>query len=125
MKIIKLKPKDKIKFVPITERWGRAEFEICPVFKYGYLREIWIVPRQQEIHDTRYLLEIPKEFKTREFSITAWTHKNIDLPDIWRNFWCKEHKTICFETYVPNNTNVLTFEIYHLTGVNLRFDKED
>lgn len=116
LKLIKITSEDKIKYVPITEKYGRAEFEFCPVFKYGKMKKIFIYPRQQEV-DYYYELETNNQ---KQFQITSWIHKT-DSPKIWIEYWCKEHKTICHRVYVPNNTDTLEFE--SLSVFEIRFVK--
>lgn len=121
-KIIQIKLSDKIKYKPITQRLGRAEFVICPIFKYGYLREIFIYRVQQETSEI-YHLDLEKELngsRINVFHITSWTHKR-DEPSIWQNFWCKKHKTISFEIYVPNNTNMIEFDFHFGNDLTIRF----
>jgi len=127
-KIVKLKwgkkygDKDyspKISFKDVHKDYGRAEFEIRPIFKYGKLKEFLIYPKQQETNVFYYVIEAQNQ---REFQISSWTHKGFANPNIWLEFWCKEHKTICHRVYVPKDTNIITFE--NLRTFNIRFDKE-
>ncbi|MEK0338014.1 MAG: hypothetical protein QQN41_11330 [Nitrosopumilus sp.] len=107
-----------IKFDPIHKRYGRAEFDICPIFKYGKLKKIFVFRRQQET-DECYEIEAQDQ---KEFQINTWTHKGFDNPNIWMNFWCKDHKTICFRVYVPPRTNIIEFD--SLSTFEIRFDRE-
>ena len=91
-KRIVLKPESKIKYIGLTEKWGKAEFQVCPIFKYGKLKKVLIYPRQQ---DTKYYYEIPAN-NQKEFQFASWTHKGIENPWVWRMVWCKEHKTISY-----------------------------
>lgn len=59
MKIKEIKIKDKIKYKAIDKVYGRAEFQICPVFKYGYLKEIFIY-RLQQNKDEAFHLDLKK-----------------------------------------------------------------
>lgn len=113
----------KIKYVPVTENLGRAEFLFCPVFKYGKMRKLFIFRLQQKNRE-HYCLDLEKIGlkNTTTFDITSWSHKK-DLPVIWRNFWCKEHKTISFEVYVPNNTDTIEFAYHFGDSLTIRFIK--
>ena len=108
-----------IDYKPMHERYGMAEFEICPIFKNGKLQKFMIYPKQQENNNVYY--EIPA-FGQKQFEITSWTQKTDSLR-IWMEFWCKEHKTICHRVYVPNNTDRIEFD--NLTVFMIRFVKKD
>lgn len=108
-----------IKFEPMHKDYGRAEFDICPVFKYGKLRKVLVFRRQQETNEV-YEIEAQGQ---KEFQIATWTHKGFENPYIWRNWWCKEHKTIAFSVYVPKGTNIMNFD--SLSAFGIRFDKEE
>jgi hypothetical protein len=112
---------EKIKYNPIHERYGRAEFAICPVFKRGILKEIFLYRRQQDI-DESYHIDLIKlgYLKTRCFDISSWSHKTED-PKIWRNPYCKEHKCVSFWVYVPNNTNTIEFGYHFGEAISIRF----
>jgi hypothetical protein len=118
-KIIKLKLGETIPFQPIHESLGRAEFEICPIFKYGKLKKIRIYPRQQEVDVFCYEIEAEDQ---EQFRIESWAYKGIESPRIWLEYWCKEDKTICHRVYVPNDTD--TIEIEHLSTLIIRFIKK-
>ena len=108
-----------IKFEPKHENYGSAEFDICPIFKYGKLKKIFVFRRQQETSEC-YEIEAQDQ---KEFQISTWTHKGFDIPNIWRNWWCKDHKTIAFSVYVPQQTDILVFD--SLSTFGMYFDKED
>ena len=107
-----------IRFKPRHDKYGHAEFTICPIFKYGKLKKVFVFRRQQ---DTSECYEIEAQDQ-KEFQIGTWTHKGFDVPNIWMNWWCKEHKTIAFAVYVPIQTNIIEFD--SLSTFGIRFDKE-
>jgi len=125
-KIVKISLDDKIYYTPVTEMWGRAEFDICPVFKRGYLRQIHIIRRQQETKE-EFVLDLERELnpsRIREFSITSEYGVEKPLPKIWRNFWCIVHKTISFSVYVPVDTNTIKFTPhFFLNSLDIIFTK--
>lgn len=108
-----------IRFKPVHEKYGRAEFDICPIFKYGKLQKVFVFRRQQETDET---YEIEAQGQTA-FEISTWLHKGFEHPRIWRNWWCKEHKTIAFSVYVPPQTNIIKFD--SLSTFEIKFDRED
>ena len=107
MKIIEIKIGDSIPYIWKTEKYGRAEFEFCPVYKYGYLKEIYIYPRQQNINKI-YVVKI--DYKVRNFQIEGTPYETNERH--WLNYWCKEHKTICQTWYVPSNSYSLKISAY-------------
>jgi len=119
---------DKIKYLWRTERYGRAEFQICPKFVRGKMTDVFIYRRQQPHEKNKEyhldLLKLLPKWRITEFQIDAWSHKT-DNPRIWRNWWCKEHKTIAFDIYVPNDTDTIEFDFHFGDNLTIRFVKED
>ena len=107
-----------IRFAPMHKDYGHAEFDICPVFKYGKLKRVFVYRRQQGTNEA-YEIEAQNQ---KEFSISTWEHKGFDIPRIWRNWWCEDHKTITFSVYVPKQTNIIEFSSLSTFGIN--FDEE-
>ena len=110
----------KIIFKDMHERFGHAQFQFCPIFKYGRLKKVMIYRIQQEEKDKVYELECQGQ---KEFQICTWTHKGLVHPNIWREFYCKEHKAICHDVYVPLGSNVIRFD--SLSTFMIRFEKEE
>ena len=119
-KCVKLKSGDKIPFVNETPDLGRAEFTFDLIYRRGYLRKVLIFRRQQE-NVTEYY-EVDTDYKPLDFSITHWSHKGTEHPDIWRGRWCKEHNAMMLEVYAPPGTNILTIDLG--SNVCFRFEKE-
>jgi len=107
MKTIKLKLTDKIEFTPMTDNYGHAEWILCPVFKYGKLKKICLHPLQQP--DKSGIIYEIETHNQKEFAIKTWQHKGMEFPNIWRNWWCKEHKTIAFDFYIDKRCNQISF----------------
>lgn len=115
-----IKVTDEIDYILKTENWGRCEFEICPVFKRGYLREVFFVRKQQK-NEECYRLEIDKDIKVNVFHIDSWNHKT-EHPKIWREFWCKNHKTISHDVYPPDMTSKIVFAYNFGNTLMMRFE---
>ena len=109
----------KIKFDDMHPKYGHAEFQICPIFRYGKLKKVILYRSQQETSEG---YEIPA-FNQKEFQICTWTSQGFEHPNIWREFWCKEHKCICHEVYVPKGTNTIEFDSLSVFGI--RFVKKE
>lgn len=105
--LVELKLKDTISYKDIHPSYGRAEFEFCPVYKKGKLVEIWITPAQQETNK-RYRIKMT--YQPYSWQFTSWTHKGIENPRIWLQYWCKEHKALCMRVYVPPKTSKIRIE---------------
>ena len=106
-KLITLKEGDKIKFVPCTDKYGRAEFVFCPIFKYGKLKKVYIYPVQQPDKECYYEVDCQDQV---EFQISSWTHKGLEHPNIWMTMWCKEHKAVSYRVYFDKKCDVLEFD---------------
>lgn len=102
-----------------TDRLGVAEFIVCPVYKYGKLVEFNMFSAQQEEH-VHYQYKF--DYKPIDWSISAWTHKGIEPPRIWLNFWCKEHKSSSFRFYVPKGSTYFT--VSTLSNFSIDFSNE-
>jgi hypothetical protein len=115
---------DKIPYVDCTKRYDMAEFGICTRFFRGRLTDIYFTRMQQPSEKQRqYHLNVKEDFphlRVTCFCIDAWSHKT-DHPRIWRQFWCKEHKAICHETYVPRHTNSIEFNLNFGDTITIRF----
>jgi len=98
-----LKIGEEVHYTPFTRMYGRAEFEFCPVFKYGLLREVYISPAQQP--DLTHGFVVKTEGKVRNFYIADYSPSGSAL--CWHGGWCKEHKTYCMRWYVPREPCVL------------------
>jgi len=91
---------------------GRAEFTVCQIFKYGKPKGYFVYPRQQRDVDTCWYVTYVS-FQ----GISIGSYGNIDPPRVWNTFWCKDHKTMGLDMYVPNNSRIL-----HLDRYGLRFE---
>lgn len=114
---------DMIRYDVMHPRWGRAMFEICPVFRYGKMRKLYIYRRSQPIHEC-FIMDIDARFMNVTcFDITSWTHKT-EHPMIWRHPWCAEHGCVSFWVYAPLDTDRIRFEPHFASDLTIRFEKE-
>jgi len=135
-KIKKISLADKIHYTPVTEM-GKAEFDICPIFERGYLRQIHIIRRQQETNE-EFVLDLERELnpsrikvvkmisnpvKTWLFKISSQSNLLEASPNILRIFWCKEHKTTGFVVRVPDSTDTIEFGYHFGNTIQIRFTK--
>jgi len=93
-------------FIPfkwLTHKYGRAEFLVCPIYKRGKLIEYFIYAKQQE-NITNYW-HFYNERQEKDLFITSYN--GLKDPTVCRTFYCKEHKTICIELYVPVHAQYL------------------
>src|SRR3954464_8060413 len=94
--LVELEEHKDYPFVWRTDRYGVAEFSVCPVYKYGKLKEFHMHGSQQEEHN-HYVYRF--DYVPYDWSISSWSHKGMEPPKIWINFWCKEHKCASFRFY--------------------------
>ena len=119
----KIRILQKIRFEPYSEEFGRAGFDICPVFKRGILRKIYIQKRYQGTCE-EFILDLSEELpndKIRSFELNS----DIDDPYVWHEFWCEEHKTICHRLYAPIGTNAIEFNVFFGDLIEIKFVKEE
>ncbi len=103
LRVIEITGEEKLPFQFMHERYGRAEFEICAKFHRGKVSEVWVIPRQQDV-DYIYQYKPPTPFST---AISYSGYDGLDYPNVWYQYWCKEHKTMCVRLYVPNDAKFL------------------
>lgn len=117
--LVELKENVQYPFTWRTDNWGVAEFGVCPVYKYGKLKEFHMHSLQQGVRN-HYLYKF--DYTPYDWSISSWTHKGIEAPRIWIFFWCKEHKSQSFRFYVPHNSTYFT--ISTLSNFSINFSNE-
>jgi hypothetical protein len=92
-----------IEFTPITKEFGRAEFEICPIWINRKLVKVVLIPAQQP--NAKYIYEfIPDNHFWEGITLGGCIDKEsgrYEFPHIWDSNWCKEHKSHCLRFYVP------------------------
>lgn len=82
---------------------GRAEFVLCPIFKYGKLRKLCIYPMSQPNAKHFYEIENKEGWGGIDFSGLLINDK-LEDPHIWTTHFCKEHKTHSLSFYVPKKS---------------------
>ena len=108
----------RISYKHQTQKYGRAEFEFCPCFKYGYLREVFITPRQQPDHEDGWMIKIDSDIKITRFCVSDYSYKQ--NAKNWYGYYCKHHKTYCMQWYVPSEPCYLVPRIHF--GIDLAME---
>ena len=103
-----------------TQKYGRAEFEFCPRFKYDYLREVFITPRQQPDHEDGWIVNVDNNLRIPHFYVTDYSY-NQDAKN-WFGYYCKQHKTYCMVWYVPSEPCHLVPRIHYGFGGELTME---
>ena len=115
-----LNMEDKITFQDFTQQYGRAEFIICPIFRHGKCKRVYITALQQKREIRDWVLDLPYAVECVWFS--SWVHKGLSEPRIWRQYYCKEHKCLTSELYVPTGSGCMTFEVCFGDTFRINFD---
>lgn len=118
LKLRELKDGDKISVIAMTEKYGVADFAVCPVYKFGVLKKMYLYPRQQEA--TEYFVYSMRKYKPLDFSILS--NGSLEAPSIRVYFWCKEHKCASFIVYVPRNAT--HFIVRALSNFSINFGRD-
>lgn len=108
-----LKDGDVISFEEMHLNYGRAEFSICLVYKYGKLRETYLNRVQQGQFEE---FKISTSYGAMDFSATG-NYPND--PRFWIFGYCREHKSPFTRLYVPSGTS--RFTVSTGSGVRLLF----
>lgn len=115
LKKINLTGQDSISFEWRSDNYGRAEFAVCPIFKYGKMVEVHIYPKQQPNAKHYYV------WKGNAEGLYFQGYEGLENPKIWITSWCKEHKCHSFTMYVPTDSKFMwiNFSLGRL-GINFR-----
>lgn len=106
--------------VPGGGNLGRAEFRFCPLWtRGGRMRELLIYPLQQR-SKVYYRLDLTDCGKVTIFTFESYGDR--ERPRPWRMGWCKEHKTVSYEVYVPDCTDHLSFSPHFGNTVSICFE---
>jgi len=97
---------------PGGKNLGRAEFKICQIYKRGKLIEYFVYPFQQQMQE--YFWHWVGE--SEDFTINSF--EGLGNSWMWLSHWCKTHKTVAMNLYVPNNAVYLNLN-YHGLGFTL------
>lgn len=103
-----------IAYEPFHPQYGRAEFQICPIWKRGRIVECWVYPRQQ----VRAERDVCWHLEASSNGLTLGGFGRHE-PKLWHIGWCKEHKTATYSVYVPDGTNELQITV--LDSLSFRF----
>ncbi len=120
MEYEQLKIGESFKFKATSKQYGRAEFCICPIIKYGKVRKIYLTAMQQ-LNGKHYQIIIPNHYKIHIISVTDFTHSP-KPPNMWRSVWCKEHKTFANIWYVASHANTITVREHFGDSIGLYFE---
>lgn len=123
MKYEQLQIGKSFRFTPTTKDYGRAEFCICPIIKYGKIKEIYLIAMQQPDDGKNYHIVIDDSLKIHTISITDFTNSP-NPPKMWRSTWCKDHKTFSNIWYVASHSNKITVRQHFGDTIGLYFEFE-
>jgi len=101
-----------------SKNLGVAEFTICPVFKRGYIRELYIDPLQQEQYKGVYF---NMDLRGINFNKVWYSSPMDKQPKIWHSSWCKEHKCYSLRLYVPDDSSKLIVEAHFGDTIEISF----
>ena len=65
--IIEVKNEIIVPFQLMDHEYGRAEFAVCPKFKYGKLSEFWVYPLQQRRTECWHVSNCAEDFSISSF----------------------------------------------------------
>lgn len=105
LEVIEIEDEQSIEFDGYHKDYGRAEFEICIMWKRNKISEVFIYPKQQDVN--HYYHYKPKNPYSTSISYSGY--QGLDSPEIWFQYWCKDHKTVCTRLYVPEDSKYLWF----------------
>ncbi len=97
---------------PGGQNLGRAEFQVCVIYKRGKVARYFVYAAQQK-NVTKFFQFIGVY---DDFSIDSYD----DLEDakVWLAAWCKEHKTQTLSIYVPPEAKFLNLSYHGISFSN-------
>lgn len=107
-----------IPFTWKTDNYGRAEFAICATRKRGAIQQVCIYPKQQDKTDIFYSIDLT-DLKLYHIWLSSY---EVDSPNVWQVFWCKDHKCPSINLYVPANSKRLSVTV-HIRMLHITFWK--
>lgn len=88
-----------------------AQFDICPIWKGGLIKEVYIYPVDQPGAKHYYYAKSEEGFEGIDFEHLHYkydtikgTQSRINFPVVWKTYWCKDHKTQAIRFYVPRHS---------------------
>lgn len=92
-----------------------AQFDICPIWINGLIREVYIYPVDQPSAKDYYYIKVSKELGFNgidfehlhyKYETIRGTQTRINFPVVWKTYWCKDHQTQAIRFYVPKNAEL-------------------
>lgn len=119
LKLRELRNGDEIHFTPITKEYGRAEFNICPIWENGQIVKVYIYPMANPDAEEYWVIKTPGR---QQFRVDSWTHKGMNRPWHWLFYWCTEHRCMSFRSYAPDGATKFTVRV--TSDVSIYFDRD-
>jgi len=91
---------------------GLAEFEVCPKFFRGKLKEFWVYPLQQR-DATEFFHYVGFCSPWSGFGISSY--EQLNHANVWKQLWCSEHKTVLSRLYVPLGAKFIRLDQYGIS----------
>jgi hypothetical protein len=111
---------DEIPVKSIDSHYGGAEFVICPVFQDGFMRELYITPKQQSDYLGKMFKVDLTTMGINVLSLNGYPAL-VNDPNVWLTYWCQEHKCYSLELYVSNGTKLLKIDTHFGNTISLNF----
>jgi hypothetical protein len=101
--------------VEMTKRAGRAAFQVCTKFRYGVMDEYWIYPSQQpEQVGHCWHWKRPGPYRSGWETFGFSSYHGLPYSGPWRASWCRVHRAVLMDVYVPNGTKFVRIDGYGL-----------
>lgn len=113
---------EKIDFEWLTKDLGHAEFVLCPVYnRKKVISKLYIYPKQQK--DQKYFFVIKNKNSDNSGLNLGCLLINNELQhtNVWTTYYCKEHKTMALQLYVPKFSKQLHVS-FNLGGMFLNWN---
>ena len=106
--------------VPIAFTAILLRVSICPVFRYGVMRELYIDPLQQPQYEADMFRV---ELEGRRITVMSYSGYPLLECDrrVWKSSWCRDHKCYSLRMYVGDGVNTLIPALRFGSEINLEF----
>jgi hypothetical protein len=99
---------------------GRAEFDVCQIYKRGKLSEYFVYPQQQR--DMENYWHVVNPIPEGVFTISSY--ERLADPNVWKTGWCKEHKTVYLSIYVPTDSKFIWLNAHGIGFTRTKWDEK-
>lgn len=94
-----------VPFIWGTKDFGRAEFQLCAEHERNKIVGFYVYHLQQE--NIKYYWHYSNLLYN---GLGIHSYQELTAPEVWMTQWCKEHKSLLLELYVPPKSKFINLD---------------